>query len=108
MDRRRRRDLLRFLSDLFPQLGEVLQIAAELFLTSFFACCTDDEPALSGTNAFQQLLEARAFLFDFDSQRDSDVIQRRHVHQESTWQADAGGDAYDLADSRALRELHTD
>jgi hypothetical protein len=109
VNHRGRGRFLRPAFDLLPEVREVLQIAEEVLFVVFLAGRTDDEAALSvRTDALENLLEARALLFVFDSPRDTDVRNRRHVDEVSARKGDVAGDACAFAGDGVLGDLHHD
>src|SRR5229473_3371145 len=109
VEKRGRFALLAALLDFVPGLAEELDVRANFFIGSASGRGSNDEATgVCAARFTDQPAEARAVFGGSDFARDTDVIDRRHVHQEAAGQRDVAGDARTFLAERLLGDLDDD
>src|SRR5574343_556246 len=103
-----RRQVLRLVTDIGPQLGQVADVGRQLVVGSGFGAGADDVAARRAVRQllFQPRLQAEAVGLVLDFLRDADVFFLRQVHQETAGQADLRRQPRTLGADRVLDHLH--
>src|SRR6266852_1600761 len=109
VEKRGRFALLAALLDFVPGLAEELDVRANFFIGSASGRGSNDEATgVCAARFTDQPAEARAVFGGSDFARDTDVIDRRHVHQEAAGQRYVAGDARTFLAERLLGDLDDD
>ena len=109
IDQGRRLAVLCAVLDLSPQMFKETNVGAQFVFLDIGRCRSNDEAAqsvlaLAGNDA----LETLALFFRIDLARHTDVIHRRHVHQEPPRQRDMAGNARPFLGDRLFSNLDED
>ena len=92
-----------------PEIMEEYHVGLQLFFRFAIAGSANDKAAGdAGTMRLQNFLQAQALFIGGNLARDTDVIDRRHVHEEAAGQGDMRGDAGAFLAERLLGNLNND
>src|ERR1700686_656189 len=106
MEKRRSFALLAALLDFVPGGAEEFDVGANFFVGSAAGRGAHDEAAgIAAAGFADETAQARAIIGAGDFARDADVIDGRHVHEETSGQSDVTGDARALFSERLLGDL---